>query len=107
MSGHDVDAVWNKGTPIVGMDPKKYRVDNYRNILDRDEYGKDTPLGWEVDHKIPSSRGGSDDIANLQPLQKRVNNKKSNSLVKATKGLKVNKVKKYRGGSFDKINYKA
>ncbi|KUG25132.1 hypothetical protein ASZ90_005048 [hydrocarbon metagenome] len=36
--------------------------------------------GWEIDHIIPLSLGGTDDIANLQPLHWENNRKKSDNL---------------------------
>lgn len=37
----------------------------------RDRYGetKELGYGWEIDHKFPESRGGSDSSYNLRPLQ--------------------------------------
>lgn len=36
----------------------------------KDQYGNTTKLGfgWEIDHKVPESKGGSDSNFNLRPL---------------------------------------
>ena len=73
------DAVWNKGAPIPGLDPNKYREDALWNKISYDSYGKKTSTGWEVDHVIPKSRGGSNSLSNLQPLQTKANRTKSNN----------------------------
>jgi 5-methylcytosine-specific restriction endonuclease McrA len=37
--------------------------------MQRSKYGQTTQFGWEIDHTRPVSKGGTDDLANLQPLQ--------------------------------------
>jgi len=38
-------------------------------MICRSLYGKLETEGWEVDHIKPVSRGGGDELENLQPLQ--------------------------------------
>ena len=75
-SDERVNQVWEKGKKIPGKDPKLYREDTAGNIIYRPSYGKDSDMGWEVDHKNPVDRGGSDNLRNLQPLQTEENSQK-------------------------------
>ena len=78
---HDLkSAVWWKGQPIEGYDPKVWMHDVYGSVMRWSEHGnRDSKHGWEIDHIVPVSKGGSDDLANLQPLQWENNLKKGDS----------------------------
>lgn len=74
----EINAVWAKGKVVSGHDAAVHRQDACGKWMQRDQYGKESQYGWEVDHIKPVSKGGGDDLANLQPLHWRVNRHKSN-----------------------------
>ena len=87
----DKDKVWEKAAKISGKDPSKYRRDPYGTIIYKDSHGKNSEMGWEIDHIKPKARGGSDCIANLQALSTEINRAKADSLVKKSRHAKTNK----------------
>ena len=67
------EAVWSKAKPVKGKDPNKYRQDPCGNLLYHGSSGKDTPMGWSIDHIKPQSHGGSHGLRNLQAMQSSAN----------------------------------
>lgn len=55
--------------------------------LVRDNYGKDNAHGaWEVDHAIPVSRGGTNNMENLWPMCPECNQRKGDQTWSEFKG---------------------
>ena len=75
-SKEQLDQIFAKGRVVRGKDPAKYRKDDCGNVIYRQSYGKETPMGWEVDHSYPKANGGTDCSRNLKPLQSSENSSK-------------------------------
>lgn len=89
IGGHGFDQetiirVWTKGAPAPGRNLAEFRLDSCGALIAFDSYGQATNngLGWEVDHIVPVSKGGSDHLDNLQPLQWQHNRAKSDDIGK-------------------------
>jgi 5-methylcytosine-specific restriction endonuclease McrA len=74
-----IEQVWQKASKVQNNAPNIYRKDYAGAWIRRDQYGKQTEYGWEIDHLNPVSNGGSDDLSNLFPLQWKNNLSKSDN----------------------------
>lgn len=72
----ELNQIFAKGDKVRGKDPNLYRKDACGNEIYRHSYGKETPMGWEVDHSNPKKNGGTDYSRNLKPLQSSENSRK-------------------------------
>ena len=73
-----IEEAWNNAHKMRGKNPDVYRKDDYGNIMYRSSYGKQSDMGWEVDHRHPVSKGGTDSSRNLRAVQWEENRSKSN-----------------------------
>ena len=73
----ELRAVWKKGRIIPKRKASEWREDALGNYIRFADYGnRDSISGWEVDHIIRVSDGGTNDIRNLRPLQWKANVKR-------------------------------
>lgn len=73
-------AVWEKGAFIPGYSPEEWRFDICGNIMKYSEHGDtNSENGWEIDHIMPTSLGGTSDLINLQPLHWENNRRKGDN----------------------------
>jgi hypothetical protein len=78
--GLTVLAVWAKGEAVEGYDPEAWRKDTCGAWMRFDKYGDTaSAYAWEIDHEKPLAKGGTDALANLQPLQWQNNRHKADN----------------------------
>ena len=68
--------VWDNAKKIRGKNPNLWRRDQYDNIIYKPSYGMCGDFGWQIDHKRPTSKGGSDSLRNLQAINTNEHDKK-------------------------------
>lgn len=70
------EIAWKKAKPIRGKNPNLWRRDSSGNKIYKPAYGKEGKQSWQVDHKRPKSKGGTNRSSNLQALQTKENRRK-------------------------------
>lgn len=63
-------ACWARTSPVAGQpNAWEFRKDCLGNLVRYSDFGnRQSPFGWEIDHIVPRSHGGSNDAYNLQAL---------------------------------------
>lgn len=73
-------SVWAKGEIAGGYNAVFYRRDAFGAWMQYSAHGDTSShYGWEIDHIKPLAEGGTDELANLQPLQWQNNRKKGDN----------------------------
>ena len=75
ISKDDVEWAWKQGQKVRGKDADVYRRDESGNELYKPSYGKNGEKSWEIDHRNPVAKGGTDHRRNLRILQSDENRK--------------------------------
>lgn len=74
-----IDGAWERASTVRGQDPNVWRRDEEGNVIRYASYGTQGEYGWELDHRVPVSRGGSEHGRNLRALHWQANREKSDS----------------------------
>ncbi len=65
--------------PKVQASPDEFRLDDNGAIIQWSQFGEQSEYGWTIDHRLPISKGGTDDIRNLDALHWKNNEAKADS----------------------------
>jgi hypothetical protein len=69
--------VWAKAASFLSFPPSVWRQDICGNLMRWDQFGYPrSAYGWEIDHILPISAGGKDNMENLQALSSSNNDAK-------------------------------
>ncbi len=65
--------------PKVQGSPDEFRLDDNGAIIQWSQFGEQSEYGWTIDHRLPISKGGTDDIRNLDALHWKNNEAKADN----------------------------
>ena len=61
--------IWKKAVPPPPpWDENEWHIDAFHALIKWSMYGRQKEYGWEVDHIVPPSKGGGDEMRNLRPM---------------------------------------
>jgi hypothetical protein len=79
VSNKSRDAAWDRAAKIRNKNPDTWRRDELGNPMRNGSYGTEGDFGWEIDHRNPQSKGGTDHGRNLRALNWLANRQKSDN----------------------------
>jgi len=75
-SNRVIEDNWEKAVTIRGRNPDVWRRDEEGNTIRWGSYGTMGEYGWEIDHRNPVAKGGTDSPRNLRALHWQENREK-------------------------------
>ncbi len=75
-SNRVIEDNWEKADTIRGRNPDVWRRDEEGNTIRWGSYGTMGEYGWEIDHRNPVAKGGTDSPRNLRALHWQENREK-------------------------------
>ena len=78
-----VNYCWSKASIIKDKDPtgKKYRLGAARALIKYQDYGLQSELGWDIDHRIKTSFTKNKKYWNIRAMHWKNNQKKGSRLI--------------------------
>ena len=95
---------WEKAPKRINLNEDEFRFGAAGALIHYDDYGdEDSKFGWNIDHRKPTSEGGTDENSNIRAMHR------ENNLAKGDDYKNKNKINYYRALVYSeqkKINVK-
>lgn len=86
-SSEEIIRVWEMAPLAFGYNRNYVRRDICGALIELNQYGnRNSNYGWEIDHIIPTSRGGLNTYNNVQPLHWKNNSSKGDGSLTCSVG---------------------